>query len=339
MARAVTSAPVHRRATLLIAATALIGGLSACDTTEPYAAKVNGEVISMADFRDDVEVLAAGFAEQDPTATDGASVNGDLARGYLSTQILLQLIEAEVAVREIDLDALSQAQNDEASQLIGSIAVGSTAELPTDMQARFERQARAFVALQDNLTEIDPDLLADAVEASVVGLRCVSHILVETQGEADDVMARLDDGEEFAALAQELSLDPGSGANGGALDTPDRCTSDAELDQFVPEFAAASRAAEFGVPTAPVQSQFGFHIILVSEPAPETIEARRAEAEQTVGQELAGSEFQDFVNTALDTADVSVASELGIWDPTQGVLAPGSTPAPALDEVVEDPAG
>ena len=129
---------MHRRATLLIAATALIGGLSACDTTEPYAAKVNGEVITMSDFRDDIEVLAAGFAEQDPTATDGASVNGDLARGYLSTQILLQLIEAEVAVREIDLDALSQAQNDEASQLIGSIAVGSTRR-PSLQASRNER--------------------------------------------------------------------------------------------------------------------------------------------------------------------------------------------------------
>jgi parvulin-like peptidyl-prolyl isomerase len=102
----------------------------------------------------------------------------------------------------------------------------------------------------------------------VSGVACVTHILVDTEAEADEIIdelaaAQTEGGEEaeaaaFAALAAERSTDPGSGANGGFL-TCD--VTDAISTQFVPPFAEGTLAAMPGEPTEPIESDFGFHVI------------------------------------------------------------------------------
>ena len=89
---------------------------------------------------------------------------------------------------------------------------------------------------------------------------CSSHILVETEAEADAILDRLEGGADFAELAASESIDTGSGANGGAL--PCDLTSNFEA-AYVPEFVEAALAAEIGEPVGPVQSEFGYHIIVL----------------------------------------------------------------------------
>jgi len=82
------------------------------------------------------------------------------------------------------------------------------------------------------------------------------HILVTTREEADVVIAQLRDGAEFAALAQERADGP-TGPNGGALDG-------FTLDSMPVEFASAIRAMSVGThSTEPVQTEFGFHVIML----------------------------------------------------------------------------
>ncbi|MGQ4275372.1 peptidylprolyl isomerase [Terrihabitans sp. B22-R8] len=85
-----------------------------------------------------------------------------------------------------------------------------------------------------------------------------SHILVETEEEAKAIEERLKKGEDFAAIAKELSKDPGSGQEGGDLGFFTQ-------DQMVPEFAETAFKLEPGKLSAPVKSQFGWHIIKVAE--------------------------------------------------------------------------
>lgn len=84
------------------------------------------------------------------------------------------------------------------------------------------------------------------------------HILVADEDTAKKVVERLNKGEDFAVIAAELSKDPGSAKEGGDLGYFAR-------DRMVPEFAEAAFKLEPGKVSAPVKSQFGWHIIKLED--------------------------------------------------------------------------
>ena len=84
------------------------------------------------------------------------------------------------------------------------------------------------------------------------------HILVAEEEEAKKVVARLKAGEDFAKVAGELSKDPGSGKEGGDLGWFTR-------ERMVKEFSEAAFAMKAGEISAPVKSQFGWHVIKLEE--------------------------------------------------------------------------
>ncbi len=101
-------------------------------------------------------------------------------------------------------------------------------------------------------------VLADEVPTTAEQVHAY-HILVETEEEALDVMKRLEEGEDFAALAEEVSVDPGTKDTGGDLGWFPRGV-------MVGPFEEAAFALQAGeIVTAPVQTQFGHHIIRVEE--------------------------------------------------------------------------
>ena len=85
-----------------------------------------------------------------------------------------------------------------------------------------------------------------------------AHILVDTEEKAKELKAQLDGGADFAELAKANSTDTGSGANGGDLGWFGQ-------GMMVPPFEEAVMAAEIGKVTAPIKTDFGFHLILVNE--------------------------------------------------------------------------
>jgi len=82
------------------------------------------------------------------------------------------------------------------------------------------------------------------------------HILVETEDEAKQVLARLNAGEDWNAVAVELSLDTSNSANGGDLGWFTR-------GAMVEPFEEAAFALQAGEISQPVQTDFGWHIIQV----------------------------------------------------------------------------
>ncbi len=91
------------------------------------------------------------------------------------------------------------------------------------------------------------------------------HILVEDEGEAKKVAARVKGGEDFAKVAAEVSKDPGSKTDGGELGFFTK-------DRMVEPFAEAAFKMKPNDISDPVKSQFGWHVIQVEErrtkPAP-----------------------------------------------------------------------
>jgi len=114
------------------------------------------------------------------------------------------------------------------------------------------------------------------------------HILVETQAAASDLITQLDDGADFAELAKSNSTGP-TGPNGGDLGwfSP---------EQMVKPFSDAVAALEDGAHTStPVQTQFGWHVILREESRdnqPPTLESVR----QVIKQRIEQTRFQGYLD-------------------------------------------
>jgi len=84
-----------------------------------------------------------------------------------------------------------------------------------------------------------------------------SHILVETEEDALSVKAELDAGADFSTLAKERSTGP-SGPSGGSLGWFSK-------GRMVPEFETAVLTLKSGEISAPVKTQFGWHVIILNE--------------------------------------------------------------------------
>lgn len=286
-------------------------GLAACGSGGGVAATVNGVDIRVSD----VEGLL--------NPAEGATIPKEEFAGALGflvqQQIVSEAAEADfgIVIEDSEIDAEANTIFEEAQ------GEGQTKEEFLEAQGITEDLLRRFAHSQLLVGEISELLEADVEEptqqeidgviSEAEALYCASHILVATEQEATDVAARLEAGEEFAALAGELSTDTGSGAQGGDIG----CSAP---DVYDPAFAAALTAAEVDVPTDPVESQFGWHIILLREDEVPTADEARATLTSEAVNEAANTWFTD----QFEKAEVSVDSEYGTWQatPTPQVVPP-----------------
>ena len=118
----------------------------------------------------------------------------------------------------------------------------------------------------------------------------VRHILVESEDEAKQIIAQIRKGGNFEKIAAEKSKDQGSKGRGGDLDwaTPAR---------YVPAFGQAITKLKKGQMTdAPVQTQFGWHIIRVDDERPSkfpSLEEAKPQIEQQMRQQTVNKAFTD----------------------------------------------
>jgi peptidyl-prolyl cis-trans isomerase C len=158
------------------------------------------------------------------------------------------------------------------------------------------------------------------IAASALTNACVSHILVETEEEANDVVTRLDEGEDFGEIATELSTDTGSAANAGALP----CGSP---DGYVEPFRLAVLDATVGeVYPEVVESQFGYHVILVTELTVPTEGDLPSDEElaDNIRQASIAAEVQEWFNGIMEAAEVTVNEEYGTWQSAPPAVIPPS---------------
>ena len=127
------------------------------------------------------------------------------------------------------------------------------------------------------------------------------HILVETEEDARAVVAALDEGGDFATLAGEKSIGPTS-SRGGDLGYFSR-------EQMVPEFSDAAFALETGAYTKePVQTQFGWHVILLADrrdKAPPSFE----DSEEQLREEVERAVVEGMITGLRDGATVELFPE------------------------------
>lgn len=117
------------------------------------------------------------------------------------------------------------------------------------------------------------------------------HILVTTQEQANDLLVRLRNGEDFAALAQQYSLDTSTSVNGGDLGW---FTNEELLEPTLTQVAFQLQAGQIA---GPIQTSLGYHII-------QTIESATREIEPEKRAQLGQSRFESWLNTLTATAKI-----------------------------------
>jgi len=202
-----------------------------------------------------------------------------------------------------------------------------------DNQSEFELPERVrldYIAIRkDDLLDqvvVDDSEIQTRYEQEIAGFsaeeqRRSSHILLEISDDVDqdavlkkakDIKSRIDGGESFADLAKEYSDDIGSAQQGGDLGFVNQGSLGQALDDVL-------FAMETGEVSAPVLSEFGYHILKldeVSSVAPPEL----AEAEARIREGIQGEKAEDlFVEMSAKLADLTYsaadlagpASELG----------------------------
>ncbi|MEM9034832.1 MAG: peptidylprolyl isomerase [Actinomycetota bacterium] len=270
---------------------------------------VNGVETTEGELREEL-TSAAEFAETNPGQADfllpdaAGNATVEAARQILQQRVETVLADEALAARG---GAVTDADTELVEGLIGEVTITPWLELFVDRSVR-------SVALQRVIQE-EAGIAATAEEwyadnAAELGFACSRHILLDTVDDADAARARIvDDGDDFATVAMELSTGP-SGPTGGDLGCGDPA-------QFVPEFADAVRTLPIAEVSEPVQTEFGFHVIEVTSRGAEVGFEQIADAASQAWQLEISAAVSGPLTELTASADVTVDPAYGTWDGTR----------------------
>lgn len=249
---------------------------------------------------------AAATASAVPTPKALVAVNGQpvtdadvLAFNALQgNKTPLNTEQGQIQVMNQLINTVLVAQAGTASNLQDNPQVAAAIQMAT-MQVLAEVQINNYLASQPVTDEelkaaydekFGPDKLTEFK---------ARHILVKDEQEAKDLIKALDEGKDFAELAKEKSLDP-SKSNGGDLGWIGR-------GQVVESFGDAMSTQEKGKhSTTPVQTQFGWHIILVEESRPQ-VPPKMEDVKQQFLTMIQQQRLSAYIEGLRKTAKIEVA--------------------------------
>ncbi len=287
--------------------------LTSCATFSADAARVGDHALGGDQFQTLISDIAAvpGFSS---FLVGDQAMDANFTRNLLNRWITGKVLLDDLAARGIPVtDATRRAVDDELAAANGPL----WQQAPQALRDLFGESLAALRTFSDAAAP-DRDTLRTVYEAGIAasGAACTRHILVDTEAEALEVAAALRAGADFATLAAQRSTDTGSAVNGGIIEpAPGAACFDTAsfVGGLVTEYVQAALTATVGEPTEPVQSQFGWHIIVV-RPFDEVAEA--------VARLSGGGNVEAAANRLLASAEVHVASKYGRFDPTQGSVVP-----------------
>ena len=213
------------------------------------------------------------------------AATGQTVDDTIRTQLKQEIINREVLLQAAEARGLqkTQAFADQMELARQSVLIRA---LFTDIESE--------TPVDEAAIKTEYDRIANSPEATEYR---ASHILVATEEQANDLTAKLAAGADFAAMAKEFSSDPGSGAQGGDLNF-------ASANSYVPEFSKAMVDLTVGQTTkAPVKSQFGWHIIRLTDKRKRELPPL-AEVQEAIGKQLRENILSRAQNDLLNKAKI-----------------------------------
>ncbi len=300
---------LSKKTLILVAATAVLA-VACADTT--VVATVDDAYI------DESSVTQLRYSYADAAAYDAEGFRADLTN--------LIYLEAQKSAAEQDFGLTGF---DDPERIEAKIAdpTEDEAQVFASVQTDLDRTDETAAAVAEQLLireAVVAELVSDEVDladiyenqpALLVSV-CARHILVATSEEAEAVKARLDAGEDFAEVANEVSLDTNS--VGGELPCP------VAAADYVEEFSSASAILPLGEISTPVATQFGWHILVVDDrTGPDSFEAFVADPTAYLHASVLSELWVPWVNNAIQSATIEVASQVGTWTyASNGIVPP-----------------
>ncbi|MGM0445986.1 MAG: peptidyl-prolyl cis-trans isomerase [Bacillota bacterium] len=130
----------------------------------------------------------------------------------------------------------------------------------------------------------------------------ISHILVEDAETAEELKTKIENGEDFATVAENNSIDEQSASKGGRLGF-------IEKGQVIPEFEEAAFDLKVGEISDVIQTQNGYHILTVNdveEASQKSFEEVRDQIEETLTNQKSQEKYQEYVQNLRDEANVEI---------------------------------
>ncbi|WP_079480710.1 peptidylprolyl isomerase [Halobacillus salinus] len=261
-----------------------------------------------------VFTLSACSSSAEDSETIVATGNGEITKEEFYQElkkasgedVIKQLVKQEVLAENYDvsdeevnkeLEAMKEQAGGEIDPVLQQYNMSSEEELKEAI--RFSLLQEQAVTEDIEITEEDMKNYYDRMKTELQ----TSHILVQDEETAKEVKQKLKDGESFDDLASEYSQD-GSAKQGGKLGY-------IGLGKTVPEFEKAAYSLDVGEVSEPVQTQYGFHIIKVTDKRDvedvEPYEDVKDDIKRTLTREkVDGAALQEKMDKLIQEADLDV---------------------------------
>jgi len=244
-------------------------------------------------------LISGSLWAQIAATVNGTEISSDVFNMYLESRTQKPAAEATPQERTVVLEELKDIYLLTTQPRAEELAKDPRTKAQIELQARgilAQAVATDFLASHAASDEEIMSAYKEQIALSPPLEFKARHILVETQGEAVSLIEELEGGADFAELAKEKSTGP-SGPNGGDLGwfAP---------NQMVAPFSQAVASLEDGAFTkTPVQTQFGWHVILREdsrEATPPTLESVRDVIKQRLEQEKLQKYLEDLRATLTE---------------------------------------
>ena len=306
-------------------------------------AVVDGDAVPKADFDALIEQARKSYANQKREFPKAGTPEFQTLRNQ-AVQFLVQREQFEQEAEEFDVEVTQKQIDDRLAQIKQQYFSGDAKKYEEQLkeQGLSDKQVRAdiraqilseqiFAAVTKDAKVTDADVKAyyekNKEQFSTAESREVRHILVKTKAKADELAAELKAGADFAALAKQHSTDTGSKATGGKL-TITRGQTVAPFDKQA--FSLAKNQV-----SAPVKTEFGFHLI---EPLSEVKKASVTplkEVQDSIRQQLEQTKKNEAMTKWVDELDDRYGEKISYavgFSPPPPAATTGTTSTGAADD-------
>ncbi len=312
-------------ATLAIALMLMVVGCDGTneikDENENLVAKVNGESITKEVFDKNFTLIKKRYDEWYGDQIWSEEIEGKTLVQIVKEQVLDKLVTEELIrqeVEKLDLEINEEDVNniyEEVKAQIDSDEESKAFYEENGLNEEFIKQQIRMEIYVDEYKDVvieeeglnNEEKINDIIKEYVVEIKA-SHILVNDEETANEVIEKIEAGEDFNELAKEYSEDPSAQENNGDLGYFTRGV-------MVTEFEEAAFALKTGEVSKPVKTDFGYHVIkkeaektlevLKDELSEEEYELKKEEVIQSIQQES----FINRINSLEESADIEKFEE------------------------------